>query len=235
MTDFLEKALLAPMEQLGRQVITVLPNILAMLIIIGFGLVAAWASGHAVERLLRVVRLDNLCNRLGITAALTRGGVKSDPSHIGGRAAYWVVVAFATVAGLGALNLQPINQFAQSLLAYIPRMFTAAVVVVVGYLLSNFISQGVLIASVNAGLPPARLIATMSRWGVQFFAVAMALEQLGIAQNVVVVGFAIAFGGIVFAAGLAFGLGAKDLAKEYLERRLGGRGSDRAPDDLRHL
>ena len=43
MTDFLEKALLAPMEQLGRQVITVLPNILAMLIIIGFGLVAAWA------------------------------------------------------------------------------------------------------------------------------------------------------------------------------------------------
>jgi hypothetical protein len=235
MTDFLEKALLAPMEQLGRQVITVLPSILAMLIIIGVGLVAAWALGHTVERLLRVVRLDHLCNRLGITAALARGGVKSDPSHIVGRAAYWIVVAFATVAGLGALNLQPINQFAQSLLAYIPRMFTAAVVVIVGYLLSNFISQGVLIASVNAGLPPARLIAAVTRWGVQLFAVAMALEQLGIAQNVVVVGFAIAFGGIVFAAGLAFGLGAKDLAKEYLERRLGGRGQDRAPDDLRHL
>src|SRR4030065_2303400 len=136
---------------------------------------------------------------------------------IAGRAAYWVVVAFATVAGLGALNLQPINQFAQSLLAYIPRMFTAAVVVVVGYLLSNFISQGVLIASVNAGLPPARLIAAMSRWGVQLFAVAMALEQLGIAQNVVVVGVALAFGGIVVAAGLAFGLGAKDSAKGCLE------------------
>lgn len=235
MTDFLEKALLAPMEQLGRQVITVLPSILAMLIIIGLGLVVAWALGHAVERLLRVVRLDHLCNRLGINAALARGGVKSDPSHIAGRAAYWTVVAFAAVAGLGALNLQPINQFAKSLLAYIPHIFTASVVVVVGYLLSNFISQGVLIAAVNAGLPPARLIATMSRWGVQLFAVAMALEQLGIAQNVVVVGFAIAFGGIVFAAGLAFGLGGKDLAKEYLERSLVGRGQDRVPDDLRHL
>lgn len=235
MTDFLEKALLAPMEQLGRQVITVLPSILAMLIIIGLGLVVAWALGHAVERLLRVVRLDHLCNRLGINAALARGGVKSDPSHIAGRAAYWTVVAFAAVAGLGALNLQPINQFAKSLLAYIPHIFTASVVVVVGYLLSNFISQGVLIAAVNAGLPPARLIAAMSRWGVQLFAVAMALEQLGIAQNVVVVGFAIAFGGIVFAAGLAFGLGGKDLAKEYLERSLVGRGQDRVPDDLRHL
>jgi hypothetical protein len=179
--------------------------------------------------------LDHLCNRLGINAALARGGVKSDPSRIVGRLAYWIVIAFATVAGLGALNLQPINQFAKSLLAYIPHIVTATVVVIVGYLLSNFVSQGVLIASVNAGLPPARLIATMSRWGVQLFAVAMALEQLGIAQHVVVVGFAIAFGGIVFAAGLAFGLGARDLAKDYLERRLGGRGDDRAPDDLRHL
>jgi hypothetical protein len=52
---------------------------------------------------------------------------------------------------------------------------------------------------------------------------------------VVVVGFGITFGGIVFASGLAFGLGAKDLAKDYLERTLSNRVRDRAPDDLRHL
>jgi hypothetical protein len=59
--------------------------------------------------------------------------------------------------------------------------------------------------------------------------------ELGIAESVVVVGFAIAFGGIVFASGLAFGLGAKDLAKEYLERTLSHRVSERPPEDLRHL
>ena len=235
MKDFLETALLAPLEQLGRQVLAVLPNVLAMGIIILFGFVAAWGLGHAVERLLRVVRLDQLCNRLGINAALARGGVKSDPSHLVGRAAYWIIVAFSTVAGLGALNLQPVNQFAQSFLAYIPHILTAGVIVVLGYLLSNFISQGVLIAAVNASLPPARLIAMMSRWGIQIFALAMALEELGIAQSVVVVGFGITFGGIVFASALAFGLGAKDLAKDYLERTLSNRARDRAPDDLRHL
>lgn len=235
MTDFLETALLAPLEQLGRQVLSVLPNVLAMAIIIGLGFVAAWGLGHTVERLLRVVRLDHLCNRIGINAALARGGVKSDPSHLVGRTAYWVMVGFAAIAGLGALNLQPINQFAQSFLAYIPHLLTGAVIVVAGYLLSNFISQGVLIAAVNAGLPPARLIAAMSRWGVQLFALAMALEELGIAQSVVVVGFGIAFGGVVFASALAFGLGAKDLAKEYMERTLSSRDRQRAPDDLRHL
>jgi len=232
---FFETALLAPLEQLGRQLLAVLPNIMAMTIIIGLGFVVAWGLGHTVERLLRVVRLDHLCNRLGINAALMRGGVKSDPSYLFGRAVYWTIVAFATIAGLGALNLQPVNQFAQSFLAYIPHILTAAVIVVVGYLLSNFIAQAVLIAAVNASLPPARLIAVMSRWGVQLFALAMALEELGIAASVVVVGFGITFGGIVFATGLAFGLGAKDLAKEYLERMLSNRARDRAPDDLRHL
>jgi hypothetical protein len=114
-------------------------------------------------------------------------------------------------------------------------VLVAGLILVTGYLLSNFIAQGVLIAGVNAGLPPARLFANMSRWGIQLFALAMAAEELGIAASVVLVGFGITFGGIVFATCLAFGLGAKDLAKDYLERTFWSRGRDRAPDDLRHL
>jgi hypothetical protein len=37
------------------------------------------------------------------------------------------------------------------------------------------------------------------------------------------------------AAALAFGLGGKDLAKAFLERRLSHREADQAPDDLRHM
>ncbi|HET8580758.1 MAG TPA: hypothetical protein VFL31_07145 [Nitrospiraceae bacterium] len=235
MKEFWEKALLGPLEALSRNVLTVLPNVLAMSIILLVGLLAAWSIGHVVERLLRVIGLDLLTNRLGVNAALARGGVKADPSHLAGRAAYWLVVVFTAMAALGALNLQPINQFAQSFLAYIPHLFTAALILVAGYLLSNFVSQAVLIAAVNAGLPPARLVATCSRWGVQLVAVAMALEELGIARNIVVVGFGITLGGVVVATAIAFGLGAKDLAKEFLERRLGNKPRDRASDDLRHL
>lgn len=63
----------------------------------------------------------------------------------------------------------------------------------------------------------------------------MALEQLGIARNSVVVGFAITLGGVVLAAAIAFGLGAKDLAKQFLERRFSPPQRDCGWDDLRHL
>jgi hypothetical protein len=140
------------------------------------------------------------------------------------------------ISGLTVLNVEPINQFAHSLLAYIPYLLTAAVILIAGYLLSNFVGQAVLITAVNAGLPPARTVAALSRWGIQLVAAAMALEQLGIAQNIVVVGFGITLGGVILAGAIAFGLGAKELAKAFLEQRLSERGrQQQPPDDLRHL
>lgn len=234
MNDFINQALLGPLELLGRHVLTVLPNVLAMSIILLVGLVTAWALGSFVERLFRVIGFDHLCNRLGVNAALLRGGVKTDPSRLVGRSSYWTVIVLTSIAALGALNLTPINQFAQSLLAYVPHLVTAAVILLAGYFLSNFASQAVLIAAVNAGLPPARLIAACSRWGLQVLAVAMALEQLGIAEHIVVVGFGITWGGIVLAGAIAFGLGAADLAKDLLERRLVPRSKSTMVDDLHH-
>lgn len=236
MVEFWETALMAPLVSLGMKVLALLPNVLAMVIILSIGWAVAWGAALITEHLLRVIGLDRLSERLGATAALLRGGVKSDPSHLLARALYWLVLAFAVIGALAALNVDPINRFAQSFLAYIPHLLTAAVILVAGYLLSNFVGQAVLITAVNAGFPPARAVAALSRWGVQLLAVAMALEQLGIAQNIVVVGFGITFGGVVLAAAIAFGLGAKDIAKAFLERRLSGSGLNQTPpDDLRHL
>jgi hypothetical protein len=234
MNEFLSQAIVGPLQVIGQHVLAVLPNILAMGMILLGGITMAWISGTFVERLLRVIGTDHLGDRLGINAALLRGGIKTDPSRLIGRALYWTVIVLATIAALGALNLAPINQFAQSLFAYVPHFVTAAVIMLAGYFLSNFTSQAVLIAAVNAGLPPARLIAAAARWGILLLAAAMGLEQLGIAQHIVVVGFGITWGGVVLAGAIAFGLGGRDLAKEFLERRIAGRSRSDVTDDLRH-
>jgi hypothetical protein len=100
MKEFFEKGLLDPLELMARQVLAVLPSLLAMSIIFFAGLVVAWTASQALERLLRVVGLDRLFDRLGVTGALLRGGVKTDPSRLLGQAAYWLVMIFATVAAL---------------------------------------------------------------------------------------------------------------------------------------
>lgn len=234
MNELIEQALLAPLQVVGRHMLAVLPNIFAMGILVLGGLLAAWLSSLLVERFLRVIGLDHLSNRSGTTAALLRAGIKTDPSRLIGQMLYWTVAIFASIAGLSALNLAPINQFAQSMLAYVPHLLTAGVIILAGYVCSNFASQALRIAAVNAGLPPARLIANCSRWGLQLLAGAMAFEQLGIAEHIVVVGFGITWGGLVLASAIAFGLGATDLAKEFLERRMIRHPRMSEMDDLRH-
>jgi len=64
-------------------------------------------------------------------------------------------------------------------------------------------------------------------------AVTMALEQLDIGRGTIVIAFAIIFGGIVLALAIAFGLGGRDIAKEYLEKKI--KGEEEKKDEISHL
>lgn len=234
MTTSWTQTLFEPVAILGRELLAILPNLLATAILLVVGLTLAWATGHTLERFLRAVGVDRACDRLGLTASLLRGGIKSDPSHVIGRAVHWFIVMFAAMASLEALHIESVRHLTHAMLAYLPHLLVAGIIGIAGYLLSNFVGQAVLIAAVNAGLPPARLIATGARWAVQLVAAAMALEQLGIAQHIVALGFGITLGGVVLAAALAFGLGGKDLARSFLEHRFAPPLRTTATDDVHH-
>lgn len=234
MTATWTETLLEPVTLLGRQVLAILPNLLATTILFFAGLAVAWTAGQAFERFLRAVGVDRACDRLGLCAALLRGGIKADPSRLIGRTVYWLILLFASIASLEALHLEPVRQLTHATLAYVPHLVIAAIIAIAGYLISNFVAQAALIAAVNAELPPARLIATGARWTVRVLSAAMAFEQLGIAEHIVTVGFGITWGGVVLATALAFGLGGKDLARSFLERRLAGPAYRQPGDDVHH-
>ena len=118
--SFLNTALFDPLQIIGQNVLALLPNILGMVVVIFLGGLISWFSAQTVERLFRVVRFDLLCQRVGLTAALNRGGVKSLPSYLAGRIVLWVVLSFFVIVGLAVLRLDPVNKLTSSLIAYIP-------------------------------------------------------------------------------------------------------------------
>ncbi len=81
-------------------------------------------------------------------------------------------------------------------------------------------ARATLIAAVNAQIVEARFLARAVRIAILLLALAMAFDQLGIAKTVIVAAFSITLGGVVLALAIAFGLGARDAAKEFIERRL---------------
>jgi hypothetical protein len=208
------------LAELGDRLAAMLPGLVAMLALLALGLVLGRLARALAARTARAVGFDRAMERWGLAPALRRGGVARAPSELLGAGCFWVLfVLFAALAvdALTAPGAAPATGF---ILAFVPPLFAAVLILVVGWLVANFLSQGILIAAVNAGVPEARLLARAAHWGVLLFAGATALTHLGIGKEMVLVAFGITFGGLIFALALAFGLGGRGIARELLERRL---------------
>ena len=118
---------------------------------------------------------------------------------------------------------------------FVPRFLVALLVLALGFLVGNFLWRATLLASVNAGLPGARLLSGTLRLLVIAIAVVMALEQLGLATTVVLTAFAIAFGALMLGLAIAFGLGGRDAAQAAARAALQGARRDARDGRRTHL
>jgi len=206
--------------EVRERLLAVIPGLLVMLTLLVIGLLAAWVARLAVGRLGRVLGIDRAFERWGLSPSLRRSGILRPASDVLGLVCFWAIFIVFASAAVDALARPGAPVATALLLSFLPPLFTAALILLVGWLVANFLSQGVLIAAVNARVPEARLAARGVYWGVVLFAAATALTHVGIGKEMVLVAFGITFGGVVFALALAFGLGGRAVARHILERRL---------------
>jgi hypothetical protein len=221
----------AALVALADRLATIGPAVFVMLTLIVLGLLAGALLRAIVSRLARAIGFDRHMERWGIGSSVRGAGVLRAPSDVLGLLFFWATFVIFASLGIDSLGFGGATSF---LVAFVPPLFAAVLVLLVGWLVANFLSQGLLIAAVNAGLPEARVLARAVHWGVLLFAGATALTHLGIGKEMVLVAFGITFGGLVFALALAFGLGGRRLARELLERRL-RRDAPPARERLTHL
>jgi hypothetical protein len=220
---------------LGK-VITFLPNLLAMVTIFIIGFLTAWVIKILLLRFLKAIKFERVSERWGLTHMLSKGGVSYSPTHLLSRFFYWVIVLITLILGINALEVAATQNFIAQFFNYLPHLFAAIIILVIGYLIAIFLGQATLIAAVNAQMESAKLLSRSVRWFIIILALTMALYHLGIAEKVIVAAFSITFGGIILALSIAFGWGGRELAKDFLEKiyRRKDRGGE-GPDQISHL
>lgn len=197
-----------------------LPGILALLTLTAVGLVAAWVAALLLRRLARAVALDRRAASWGLGSTMARAGFRRSPSELLALTVFWAIFILFLTSAVDALAIPGMARVTAFLFSWVPRAIAAAVIFLVGWMMANFLRERVLIAAVNAGMPEARLLARVVSWGILLFATATAVTHLGVGKEMVLVAFAITFGGLILALALAFGLGGRGLARQILERRL---------------
>ena len=235
MDTFLQKVIIEPFKSFLESILQFLPNFLTFLLMLVIGIILGRVLNSIFLRIFRAIGLDKFSERSGVVDLIRKGGIRDSVSVLLAKAVRWITVAIFAIIALRALEIPTIEGLFERFLLYLPNVFVAATILLFGYLLGNFLGRAALIASVNAGIKIAGAIGKFVKFTVFLLAATMALEQLGIGKETIVIAFAIIFGGIVLALSIAFGLGGKETAKEYIEKKLKGGTEEEKKDEISHL
>jgi len=188
------------------------PAMLGALVILFAGYLLAKLCERGTDRFLRRIRLNAMLRRGGVLQAVDRAGTNVNPVRVVASLVFWLVMFAVLLVAANALGLESLAGVFSELLSYIPSVIAAIVIIILGIVLGGFV--GGLIQASAGGLHGGPTLARVGRGGVVVLAVFMALQELGIATDLVTTAFAILFGAVALAMALAFGLGNRDLAGE---------------------
>ena len=227
-----ESVIAESFQKFYENLILFLPNLLASIAILMAGIASGFLLKYLFSRIFRIIGLDKVSDRSGAAELMEKGGLKDTVSVLLARLIGWLTVIIFAGISISALNVPSVERLLERLFLYLPNIFVAVLILVFGYLLGNFFGRAALIAAVNAGVTFSNLIGKFIKYLILILSATMALEQLGIGKGTIVITFAIIFGGIVLALAISFGLGGRDLAKDYLEKKIR---CEEKKDEINHL
>jgi small-conductance mechanosensitive channel len=217
-------------RNLAEMVAEFLPRLVAMAAIILVGLLVAFLLKIGIRAILRLVRFHRLTEHSGAAQMLSQAQLPS-PTELLSRFIFWIVWLCFVLIGLSVLNIAGLQEEIAKFFALLPQLFVAILILLVGLAAANFFSRAALLGAVNANLPSPQLWSGAVRYVIVLLAVSMALEQIGLGRETVLVAFSILFGSAMLALAIAFGLGGRDFARQVLERRLARPSKEREKED----
>src|SRR5215207_1625438 len=201
-----------PLQDALSTFFSYLPQLVGAIIILIIGYIVARALQGVVTRVLRSIGFEGWMERGGIKQFFDRSQTSETPASVLGKLVFWFVFIIAITMVADALGIPQVSAVLGQLIAYIPSIIAAILILILAALLGNFL------AGVVRGATGSDLLASIARYAIIVYAVFAAITQLGIAVELTAPTFLIVLGAVALAAALAFGIGGREVAREILEK-----------------
>jgi Conserved TM helix len=218
MREMIISELSQALHEIARGFAHFLPRLIVMLILALVGWVIAYVAKVVLRSILGLIKFDKLSENAGTSQLLTKAGLPS-ATEIVSRFVFWVTWLGFILLGVRALGILGLEEQIARFFLFLPRLFVATFIMFFGLLAASFFSRAVLLAAVNANVPSPRVLSLAVGSIIIVFVLSIVFEELGLAEQTMLVAFGIAFGALMLGLAIAFGLGGRALARRFLERR----------------
>src|ERR687897_2267522 len=189
-----------------------IPQLIGAIVILVIGYIVARILKAVVARVLQAIGFDGWMERGGIKQFFDRAQTRETPATVLGTLVFWLVFIIAITMAADALGIRQVSAVLGQLIAYIPSIIAAILILVLAALLANFL------ASIVRGATGSDLLANVARYAIIVYAAFAAITELGIAVQLTAPTFLIILGAVALAAAIAFGFGAQGVARDMVER-----------------
>ncbi len=200
-------------------VIEFVPNLIIAIVIFAVGWILASLIEKLVESLFKAFKVDAALKSAGLEDIVKRAGHNLNSGRFVGSLVKWFVIVVFLIASFDILHLSEVNMFLKDVvLSYLPQVIIAVLVLMVAVVVADAVQKLVIASARAAHVKSAVLLGKTSKWAIWIFAILTALYHLGIAPALVQTLFMGIVVAAALAAGLAFGLGGKEVAGRMLEK-----------------
>lgn len=204
-------------ESTWDRIVAFVPNVLGSVLILLVGAIIAWVLGYAVTRLLQVAKVQMLADQSKFTDVLKAAKLNADIAELSGTFVKWVVVLAFFVPAASTLQLENVEAFFEGVLVFVPKLVAIALLIMFGYAVADVVSKLVRATVQSVGSVTAKFAELFVKWTMLTAVGITTMWAIGVPQEFTVILFIGAVSMVALAAGLAFGLGAKDHANDLVK------------------
>ena len=194
-----------------------LPRLIAFLVIVLIGWWVSALLARIVGTLLRKIQFNEVAGRIGLGDFIARMRPGLDAAGLIAGAVKWLIRFVVLLVAFDALGLPAISDVLRQFLIWLPNLLVAIAVLVLAGVGARALGNLVRGTASEAEFKNPDTLANVAKTAVWIFAVVVAVNQVGIGEELVNTLFIGAVGAVSLAAGLAFGLGGRDLAAKRLD------------------
>ncbi|OGY20941.1 MAG: hypothetical protein A2126_02750 [Candidatus Woykebacteria bacterium GWB1_45_5] len=195
-----------------------LPSLLAAIVIFIFGVMVALFLRRLLLKVLETVNFEKALAPTGIPDALKKTETSLTVSGLLGELLRWFVILIFLIPAVDQLGLGAANKVLSSLLLYIPNVVVAVIIVAIGAIFAKIARDFVAATAASLGAQLGQAVGEVARYAIIIFTVLAALNQLGVASDLIRILFTGFVAMIALAGGLAFGLGGRETAEKLLRK-----------------
>lgn len=214
--DFLDQLKNGVFKEMLERFSAAIPQLTFALLVLFIGWLIARVIRKIFRRVLAGVGVDNLAERLNDIDLVQRSGMRIEISSVVAQMIYYILMLGFVIFATDLLGIPAITQMVRDVVDYLPALFSAFVLLLLGLFLADMVRSIVLTACQSMGLPSAKIISTAIFYFLFVTSAVSALSQAKINTGFMAINISIIIGALALAFAIGYGLASRDLLSNYL-------------------